>query len=388
MKRGVQGKLVIQGSSPETFKSFIPRPLPPVPAIEFQIDLLDLMERANLALGRLDGLARLLPDLPLFLYFYVRKEAVLSSQIEGTQSSLSELLLFESKQLVGTPTEDVVEVSNYVSALQFGLKKLKQDFPISIRLIKEMHGVLLAKGRGQSKDPGEFRASQNWIGGSRPGNAVYVPPPRNEVTPLMGQIEAFYHEHKSLPALVKAALIHVQFETIHPFLDGNGRLGRLLITLMLVADGVLVEPLLYLSLYFKQHRTSYYDLLQKVRFEGNWEEWLIFFFTAVLETAQQAVKTSHDVLRLFQRDSARIETLGRIRGSTVLVHRLLQKKPYLTLSAASKDLRLSYPAVTNAMNELQKLEIVKEASGRNWRKIFVYSKYLRIMTQGTELPPE
>ncbi len=186
------------------------------------------MERANLALGRLDGLARLLPDLQLFLYFYIRKEAVLSSQIEGTQSSLSELLLFESRQLSGVPTDDVVEVSNYVSALQFGLKKVKQDFPISIRLIKEMHGVLLAKGRGQTKDPGEFRASQNWIGGSRPGNAVYVPPPRDEVVSLMGQIETFYHEQQSLPALVKAALIHVQFETIHPFLDGNGRLGRLL----------------------------------------------------------------------------------------------------------------------------------------------------------------
>ncbi|MGA9814925.1 MAG: Fic family protein [Terriglobales bacterium] len=388
MKRGLQGKLVVQGSSPETFKSFVPKPLPPAPAIEFQVDLVDLMERANLALGRLDGLARLLPDLQLFLYFYVRKEAVLSSQIEGTQSSLSELLLFESKQLGGTPTDDVVEVSNYVSALQFGLKKLKQDFPISIRLIKEMHGVLLAKRRGQTKDPGEFRASQNWIDGSRPGNAAYVPPPRDEVIPLMGQIENFYHEHKSLPVLVKAALIHVQFETIHPFLDGNGRLGRLLITLMLVADGVLVEPLLFLSLYFKTHRTKYYDLLQKVRFEGNWEEWLIFFFTAVLETAQQAVTTSHEVLRLFQRDRARIEKLGRIRGSTLLVHGLLQKKPYLTISTASKDLRLSYPAVTNAMQALQKLEIVKENSGRNWNKIFVYSKYLRIMTEGAELSAE
>jgi Fic family protein len=244
---------------------------------------------------------------------------VLSSQIEGTQSSLSELLLFESRQLSGVPTDDVVEVANYVSALQFGLKKVKQDFPISIRQIKEMHGVLLAKGRGQTKGPGEFRASQNWVGGSRPGNAVYVPPPRDEVVSLMGQIETFYHEPQSLPALVKAALIHVQFETIHPFLDGNGRLGRLLFTLMLVADAVLVGPLLYLSLYFKKRRTRYYDLLQKIRFEGNWEEWPTFFFTAVLETAQHAVTTWHDVLRLFQRDRARIEKLGRIRGSTILV---------------------------------------------------------------------
>jgi len=388
MNRGLQGRLITQGSNPEPFKSFVPKPLPPAPALEFHADLLDLMERANLALGRLDGLARLLPDLQLFLYFYVRKEAVLSSQIEGTQSSLSELLLFESKQLSGAPTDDVVEVSNYVSALQFGVKKLRQDFPISIRLIKEMHGVLLAKGRGQNKDPGEFRTSQNWIGGSRPGNAMYVPPPKEEVVPLMGQIETFYHEHKSLPALVKAALIHVQFETIHPFLDGNGRLGRLLITLMLVADAVLAQPLLYLSLYFKKNRSRYYDLLQRVRFEGDWEEWLAFFFTAVLETAQQAVATSHDVLKLFHRDHARIEKLGRIRGSTILVHGLLQKKPYLTIATASKDLHLSQPAVTHAMQALEKLEIVKETSGRNWNRIFAYSKYLRIMTEGAELSSE
>ena len=388
MKRGLQGKLVVQGSSPETFKSFVPKLLPPTPGITFSPQLLDLMERANLALGRLDGLARLLPDLQLFLYFYVRKEAVLSSQIEGTQSSLSELLLFESHQLSGVPTDDVVEVSNYVAALEFGLKKLRQDFPISIRLIKEIHGVLLAKGRGENKGPGEFRTSQNWIGGSRPANATYIPPPRDEVIPLMGQIETFYHEHKSLPVLVKAALIHVQFETIHPFLDGNGRVGRLLIPLMLVAETILVQPLLYLSLYFKQHRTAYYDLLQKVRFEGNWEEWLEFFFTAVLETAQQAVATAHEVLGLFQKDRKKIEKLGRIRGSTILLHDLLQRKPFLTISLASKELYLSQPAATNAMRALEELKIVKETSGRNWNRNFAYFDYLRIMTEGTEKIPE
>jgi Fic family protein len=388
MKRGLQGKLVPQESSPEPFKSFVPRLLPPAPAVEFNPKLLDLMERANLAVGRLDGLARVLPDLQLFLYFYIRKEAVLSSQIEGTQSSLSELLLFESQQLTGGPTDDVVEVSNYVAALEFGLKRIEQDFPISIRLIKEMHGVLLAKGRGKNKEPGEFRTSQNWIGGTRPGNAAYVPPPRDEVISLMGQIETFYHEDKSLPVLVKAALIHVQFETIHPFLDGNGRVGRLLITLMLVAETVLLQPLLYLSLYFKQHRNRYYELLQRVRFEGDWEEWLDFFFTAVLETAQQAVTTAHEVLHLFQRDRARIEKLGRIRGSTILVHELLQRKPYLTISTASKELHLSQPAVRNAMLALEKLKIAKETSGRSWNRIFVYSDYLRIMTEGTEKPPE
>jgi Fic family protein len=386
MKRGLQGKLVQQGPRQEIFKSLIPKPLPPSPPIEFSAEFLDLMEKANLALGRLDGLARLLPDVQLFLYFYLRKEAVLSSQIEGTQSSLSELLLFESNQLTGVPTDDVVEVSNYVSALQYGLKRLRQDLPISIRLMKEIHAVLLAKGKGKDKRPGEFRDSQNWIGGSRPGNAVFVPAPKEEVVSLMGQIEIFYHEHKSLPALVKAALIHVQFETVHPFLDGNGRLGRLLITLMLVADGVLSEPLLYLSLYFKEHRSSYYDLLQRVRFEGDWEEWLSFFFTAVLETAQQAVSTALEVLRLFKRDRGRIESLGRIRGTTILVHDLFQRKPYLTISSVSRELHLSQPAVTNAMRALQELKMVKETSGRSWNRIYVYSSYLRIMTEGTESP--
>jgi Fic family protein len=384
MKRGLQGKLVQQGPPQEPFKSFVPRPLPPAPEIEFVPQMLDLMEQANLALGRLDGLAKLLPDLQLFLYFYLRKEAVLSSQIEGTQSSLSELLLFESHQLIGVPTPDVVEVSNYVSALQHGLKRLRQELPISTRLMKEIHAVLLSKGRGQDKRPGEFRNSQNWIGGSRPGNANFVPPPTDEVVPLMGQIETFYHDQKSLPLLVKVALIHVQFETIHPFLDGNGRLGRLLITLMLVADSVLSEPLLYLSLYFKQHRTTYYELLQKVRFEGVWEDWLEFFFTAVLETAKQAVSTAHEVLRLFQRDRARIEKLGRIRGTTMLVHELFQRQPYLTISSASRQLRLSQPAVTNAVRVLQGIKMIKETSGRSWNRVFVYSSYLRIMTEGTE----
>jgi Fic family protein len=386
MKRGLQGKLVQQGLRQEVFKTLIPRPLPPAPPIEFSAEFLDLMEKANLALGRLDGLARLLPDLQLFLYFYLRKEAVLSSQIEGTQSSLSELLLFENDQLGGAPTQDVVEVSNYVSALQYGLKRLRQDLPISTRLMKEIHGVLLAKGKGRDKRPGEFRDSQNWIGGSRPGNAVFVPPPKEEVGPLMGQIETFYHEHKSLPALVKAALIHVQFETVHPFLDGNGRLGRLLITLMLVADEILSEPLLYLSLYFKQNRSTYYDLLQRVRFEGDWEEWLSFFFTAVLETAQQAVSTAHEVLRLFKRDRSRIEGLGRIRGTTMLVHELFQRKPYLTISAAAKELHLSQPAITNAIRALQELKMVRETSGRSWKRIYVYASYLRIMTEGAEAP--
>ena len=275
IKRGIQGTLSTQATSPEPFDAFIPNPLPPRPPIEFSPELLKLKERADLALGRLDGVARLLPDLHLFLYFYVRKEAVLSSQIEGTQSSLSDLLLFENEQIPGVPLDDVQEVSNYVAALQHGTDRLKGGFPISIRLIKEIHQVLLSKGRGENKEPGEFRRTQNWIGGTRPGNAKFVPPPVSEVMSAMGSLEKFFHDGAAeCSTLVRAALIHVQFETIHPFLDGNGRLGRLLITLLLVADGVLAVPLLYLSLFFKLHRSRYYELLQQVRFEGVWEDWL------------------------------------------------------------------------------------------------------------------
>lgn len=385
MKRGLQGHLITESTSPEPFKSYVPRSLPPEPAINYTAEILEPMEKATLALGRLDGLVRLIPDLQLFLYFYVRKEAVLSSQIEGTQSSLSDLLLFESAQIPGVPLNDVQEVSSYVAATQFGLQQLQQGFPISLRLMKDIHRVLLSKGRGQEKDPGEFRRSQNWIGGSRPGNAIFVPPPPQDVMKLMGGLEEFYHVQKEVPVLVKAALAHVQFESIHPFLDGNGRLGRLLITLMLVADGVLAEPLLYLSLYFKQHRSTYYDLLQKVRFEGDWESWIKFFFAAVESTAQQGVTTAQSILKLFERDRSKIEKLGRLRGSANLVHRYLQKHPYLSIPAAAKTLKLSQPAVTKSIEALERLQIVREVTGRAWNRIFVYVDYLRILTEGTEI---
>lgn len=227
-----------------------------------------LLERANQALGRLDGFTSVLPDLSLFLYAYVRKEALLSSQIEGTQSSLSDLLLFENSEAPGVPIHDVQEVSNYVAALNHGMRRLREGFPLSLRLIREIHGVLLSEGRGSNKEPGEFRRSQNWIGGTRPGNAAFVPPPGDRVMECMGRLEIFlYEERRDIPLLVKAGLAHVQFETIHPFLDGNRRLGRLLITFMLCASGALRDPILYLSLYLKTHRETYYELLTGVRFE-------------------------------------------------------------------------------------------------------------------------
>lgn len=271
----------------EIVRAFVPNPLPPEPPLNLSPDLYDLMERANRALGRLDGVSELLPDPSLFIYFYVRKEAVLSSQIEGTQSSLSDLLLFESDELPTVPLDDVQEVSRYVSALTYGIDRIKSDgFPLSLRLIREIHQRLMVGGRGEESEPGEFRRSQNWLGRTRPGNPTYVPPPPNEVPECMGQLELFLHDQpQATPVLLKAALAHVQFETIHPFLDGNGRLGRLLIPLLLSAAGVITEPLLYLSLYFKSHRDVYYERLQRVRTHGEWHEWVEFFLEGVPETS-------------------------------------------------------------------------------------------------------
>jgi len=267
------GTYVVKKFGEESFRAFVPPPLPPDPPVKLEA-LQRLLEEANQALGRLDGLASILPDPSLFIYLYVRKEAVLSSQIEGTQSSLSDLLLFESEEAPGVPIEDVQEVSNYVAAMNHGLRRLHEGFPLSLRLIREIHKVLLSRGRGSDKHPGEFRTSQNWIGGTRPGNAAFVPPPPEKIMECMGALETFlHHESRDLPVLIKAALAHVQFETIHPFLDGNGRLGRLLITFLLRVAGAIGEPILYLSLYFKTHRQQYYELLDRVRTAGDWEAW-------------------------------------------------------------------------------------------------------------------
>jgi Fic family protein len=337
----------------------------------------------------LDGVARLLPDLNLFLYFYVRKEAVLSSQIEGTQSSLSDLLLFENEQIPGVPIDDVQEVSNYVAAIQYGTRRIEGGFPISLRLIKDVHRVLVGKRRGENREPGEFRRTQNWIGGTRPGNAKFVPPPAIDVLPSMGQLETFFHEGAAkYSTLVRAALTHVQLETIHPFLDGNGRIGRLLITLMLVSDRILSVPLLYPSLFLKLHRSRYYELLQQVRFEGVWEDWLGFFFEAVEVTAGQAVDTAEKILHLFADDRTKLNSLGRLKGSAFQVHELLQRKAILTIPTAARELKLTQPTVTSALNALQKLGIVSESTGRTWKRVYVYKSYVRLLNEGMDLASE
>jgi Fic family protein len=384
------GQYILTSSVGEEVWAFVPDPLPPSSDLELTAEDQDLMERANRALGRLDGTATLLPDTQLFLYLYVRKEAVLSSQIEGTQSSLSDLLLYESDEVPGVPMDDVVEVSNYVAALNHGLERLEEGFPLSLRLIREIHGILLREGRGSEKEPGEFRRSQNWIGGSRPGNATYVPPPPNKVVDCMGALEKFLHDDPvRMPTLIKAGLAHVQFETIHPFLDGNGRVGRLLITLLLCEEGALTKPILYLSLYFKTHRDRYYELLQKVRKEGAWEEWLRFFLEGVKETSAQAVEAARSILELFEEDRLKIrDNLGRSANSALRMHEFLQENPVVTTSRANEEMTISRPTITSALENLQDLGIVREMTGKERYRVYAYDEYLGILHEGTEPLPE
>ncbi len=385
MQRGLTGHLVPLPMAGERCRAFVPNPLPPEPPLVLDDDLLDLLARANLALGRLDGLTAVLPDPGVFLYNYIRKEAVLSSQIEGTQSSLSDLLLFENEAAPGVPLNDVQEVSNYVAAMQHGLKRVRGGFPVSLRLLKEIHAVLLTKGRGSEKEPGEFRRSQNWIGGTRPGNAAFVPPPADHVAECWGALEKFLHDDKvRLPVLVKAALAHVQFETIHPFLDGNGRVGRLLITFLLCTEGALHEPTLYLSLYLKQNRARYYELLQAVRKDGDWEEWLRFFLEGVEKTATQAASTARRLMALASKDAQRIQGIGRAAGTALRVHQLLQAQPIVSIPVAAERLKLSFPAVNTGLGHLVKLGIVRELTGKTRGRLFAYDAALKPLNEGME----
>jgi Fic family protein len=377
------GMYITTTTSGETVRAYLPPPLPPSPPLDLP-RLLTLIERANQALGRLDGMTAILPSTRLFVFMYVRKEALLSSQIEGTQSSLSDLLLFENHEVPLVPLDDVQEVSNYIAAMNHGLKRLAGGFPLSLRLIKEMHRELLSKGRGSSKQPGEFRRSQNWIGGTRPGNAAFVPPPPERVMECMSDLEHFLHERKTYPALIRAALAHVQFETIHPFLDGNGRMGRLLITLMLCEEETLKEPILYLSLYFKTHRARYYELLQQVREKGDWEAWLVFFLEGVIETSEQGVASARRLIELFGRDREKISTLKRAAASALRVHSELQKAPLLSVPVAAKKLGISQPTIQKSLDHLVKLGIVREMTGKRRHRVYEYADYLKILDKGTE----
>lgn len=366
----------------EVVRAFVPPPLPPVPPIDV-LPLLTILSAAERALGRLDGITMLLPRHDLFLYMYVRKEAVLSSQIEGTQSTLTDLLRFEAATEAGQAFDDIREVSNYVDAMMYALDRL-DELPLSLRLIREMHARLMEGNRGGDKDPGAFRRSQNWIGGTRPGNAMFVPVPPNELESCLADFEAFIHEEASgLPPLIKAGLLHVQFETIHPFLDGNGRIGRLLITLYLCTKGSLQAPLLYLSLYLKSHRTDYYALLQSVRESGAWEDWLAFFLEGVTQTANQAFDAATRIVELFKADRDRITADSDRAGSSLRVHEWMQSNPFVTSNQLVEKIGLSAPTVNAALADLERLGIVTEITGKRRNRVFSYQSYLDILSEGT-----
>lgn len=380
------GTYVARNVGGEVVRSYIPQPLPPEPPIDLA-RIVNLVEAANRELGRLDGVASVLPDTGLFIWMYIRKEALLSSQIEGTQSTLADLLLFENGETTLVPLDDVTEVSNYLKAMEHGLARLKSGFPLSLRLIREMHEQLLASGRGAGKQSGEFRTTQNWIGGTRLGNARFVPPPPENVMDCLDNLEKFLHQRDLYPVLLRAAIAHVQFETIHPFLDGNGRLGRLLITLMLCEDRALTLPTLYLSLYLKTHRQTYYELLQTVRETGDWEAWLAFFLEGVAATSRQGFETAHKLLALLSEDEKKIEGLGRGATTALRIHSDLKRHPLLSVPVAAKRLRISQPTIQAALGNLEKLGIVREITGRQRGRLYSYARYLAVLDEGTEPLP-
>jgi Fic family protein len=385
MKRDATGRFESIRTGEEQFCAFVPHPLPPVPPLDFTGSRQRLLERATLALGRLDSITILLPDPNIFLYAYIRREAVLSSQIEDTQSSLSDLLLFELEEAPCVPFDDVVEVSNYVAALEHGMARLREGFPLSNRLIREIHAKLFSRGRGSNKSPGEFRRSQNWIGGTRPGNAHYVPPPPHLVEDGMADLEHFLNlPQPPYPTLVQGALAHVQFESIHPFLDGNGRVGRLLIALLLHNGGVLSQPLLYLSLYFKQYRSEYYRLLDLARSEGDWEGWLDFFLEGVEQTADAAVQTARRLVTLFKEDTECVQNSGRAAANALRVLDALRARPILSLAEVCRRTGATFPTATKSMTTLMGLGIAREFTGRRRNRLFAYNRYLAILNEGTE----
>lgn len=376
------GNYITQQTSGESYKAYVPPHLPLDPPLDLQ-KLYPYLEKATLALAELNSMTKSIPNTALFIYMYVRKEALLSSQIEGTQSSFSDLILFEHHQKPRVSLDDVEEVSNYVKAIFYGLERLKNNFPLSLRLLREIHEVLLSGRRGAGKLPGEFRTSQNWIGGTRPGNALFVPPPPEEMVGCLSNFEKFLHD-KSLPVLIKAGLIHVQFESIHPFLDGNGRLGRLLIVLLLCENGLLDEPILYLSLYLKEHRTAYYNLLQEVRLNGSWEVWLEFFLEGVYRSAKQALSTASEINALFEEDLAKIESLGRARFSCIQILDYLKQLPQVSVQHLSRELGMTAPTARSALNHMVDLGILDEMTGKERDKIYVYRKYLNILEMGAQ----
>lgn len=369
------GFFLAQGGGPP---AFVPKPLPPTPPIHLDPELLALLEQSGTELGRLDGIARVIPDPDFFVSMYVRREAVLSSQIEGTQSTLEDLLEREIGAGVDDHRSDVLDIVNYVQAMNFGLERL-QTLPLSLRLIREIHRELLKDGRGSHAAPGDFRKTQNWIGpdGATIEQATFVPPPVPEMKKALSELEGFLHEESPYWTLIEVGLAHAQFETIHPFLDGNGRVGRLLNTFLLVQRGVLRKPLLYLSYYFKLHRTEYYDRLMAVRVKGDWEGWLKFFLRGIVQTAREATATAERIFEL--RESHRAAIIERGLGENGL--RLLSdlfRRPLLNINLAAETLGTAYPTASRLVSGLEELGILEEITGRKRSRIYRYEPYVSL----------
>ncbi|MEO5730033.1 MAG: Fic family protein [Byssovorax sp.] len=388
------GRWVQQGTGDAAYHAFLPNPLPPDPPLLIDGPMQQRLEAASLELGRLDGIGRLLPGPDTLLYSYVRKEAVLSSQIEGTQSSMTDLLLHENNAVPGVPIDDVREVSNYVGALTHGLQLLATQLPLSLRLIREVHRVLVEGARGSQQTPGEFRRSQNWIGGSGPSNAYFVPPPAHEVMPALDHLEKFIHDQNH-PSLIKAGLVHAQFETIHPFLDGNGRVGRMLITLVLISERVLSSPWLYMSLHFKRNRSQYYDRLQRVRTHGEWAQWMTFYLEGVAQVARQATRTIQALLRLFEEDrlAVRSSRSGSIyqrvaAQSNMDIYEHIRQRLVVTIPDTARACGTTKPTVARALADLEQLGIVKEITGKQRNRVYAYQKYIDILNEDIIAPGE
>jgi Fic family protein len=365
------------------YNAFIPSPLPPLPALIMDAECLSLLSQADRSLGRLNGLASIISDPDLFVYLYVRKEALLSSQIEGTQCSLEDVLVETENQATQTG-KDIEEVSNYVAAMNEGLSRL-QEIPISTRLIREMHGVLMRGVRGHTKTPGEFRTSQNWIGppNATLSSAQYVPPPPDDAKQAMSDLEKYIHQDDSLPPLIKAALVHAQFETIHPFLDGNGRLGRLLITFVLCNWRVMEKPLLYLSYFFKANRTEYYARLMAIRSKGDWENWVKFFLRGVHETAQMACQAALDIHALHQRDSEAIRS-NRANASVIQVFHAFCRFPGATINDLLRTIPNSNIMTLNrSVKTLIAQGVLKQIGANQRNRRFIYPAYMEILTRDT-----
>jgi Fic family protein len=370
-------------AQPQGYRAFVPNPLPPVPPLQIDDALNTALSRADRALGRLDGSIETLPHPDLFLSMFVRREAVLSSQIEGTQASLGDIIKAEADIVDQSMPSDVGEVRNYIEAMNAGVARLS-DLPISTRLITELHAILMSGVRGQHQRPGEIRTSQNWIGpaGCSLTDAFFVPPPHTEVHRCLGEMEHFIHDRSPLPPLVKAGLVHAQFETIHPFLDGNGRVGRLLITLFLVEQTLLRKPVLYLSYYFKRHRLEYYDRLQAVRDKGDWEGWLGFFLQGVASVANLAAETAHRVLRLREDDRQKIiDHFERASATPLRLLDRLYRLPVITVPGVATQLGVSFPTANTILRALVELDILQEVTGQKRNRIFFYGTYMRIFDE-------